>query len=151
MDVTRHRSAGLRLCEQQATFELDEEETKRPFPSVRAPTGLVAWAARLTSKLPSAEATSTMGQREVAPLLPDETTASSTKVGLCCLCPGTCRPREGSPLLHDYRFHAQPRPRRVVLFIVGRGGGGHKASANAVQAALLAAGHEWAADIEMVD
>ena len=93
-----------------------------------------------------------MGQREVAPLLSDEKgTASTTTIGLCCLCPANCRSREESPLLRDYRFHVQPRPRRFVLFIIGRGGGGHKASANAVQAALLGAGHEWAADIEMVD
>ena len=37
------------------------------------------------------------------------------------------------------------------IFIIGHGGGGHKASANAVKDCLLAKGVEWAASVELLD
>ena len=67
-----------------------------------------------------------------------------------CICSACGGPREDSPLLEGFDPE-KPRPERTVLFIIGRGGAGHKASAKAVQAALVTAGHAWAHEIEMVD
>ena len=42
-------------------------------------------------------------------------------------------------------------PSKRVLFLIGRGGGGHKASARALLAAAHELGLPWAEDVEMVD
>lgn len=46
---------------------------------------------------------------------------------------------------------ALDRSPAVALFLIGRGGGGHKAAAEALKQSLISAGVGWASSIEMVD
>ena len=53
--------------------------------------------------------------------------------------------------LREVHVPASCPPSKRILFLIGRGGGGHKASARALLAAARDQGLPWADDVEMID
>jgi len=64
---------------------------------------------------------------------------------------GTCTSRHAHANKEENLCADIPHLRKPVLFMIGRGGGGHKASALALRDCLAQRGVQWVDDIELVD